>query len=107
MKSKTSAADATPDGQRAPSASPVRFSLDYLIVIAGFGLCRAWIVFSLSASVSSFEARADWVFLVAGAVAAALARPFWQKRSAESFGTTRSTTISPFAVLQASADRAS
>ena len=73
MKSKTSAADATPDGQRAPSASSVRFSLDYLIVIAGFGLCRAWIVFSLSASVSSFEARADWVFLVAGAVAAALA----------------------------------
>ena len=73
MKSKTSAADATPTEQRAPNAPTVRFSLDYLIVIAGFGLCRAWIVFSLSASVSSFEARADWVFLVAGAVAAALA----------------------------------
>ena len=73
MKSKTSAADATPTEQRAPNAPTVRFSLDYLIVIAGFGLCRAWIVFSLSASVSSFEARTDWVFLVAGAVAAALA----------------------------------
>ena len=59
MKSKTSAADATPTEQRAPNAPAVRFSLDYLIVIAGFGLCRAWIVFSLSASVSSFEARSE------------------------------------------------
>lgn len=67
---------ATSDDEGSGSAKPAvpgRFSLDYLIVIVGFGLCRAWIVFSLSASVASLESRTDWVFLVAGAVAAALA----------------------------------
>lgn len=46
---------------------------DCLLIIAGFGLCRAWIVFCLSASVASMDQRGDWIFLLAGAGAAALA----------------------------------
>lgn len=45
--------------------------LDYLIVILGFGLCRAWIVFCLAAPLTqkSFYAF-NWMFLVAGALVA-------------------------------------
>ncbi|MEG0503394.1 MAG: hypothetical protein RR547_01995, partial [Raoultibacter sp.] len=46
--------------------------IDYILVIAGFGLCRAWIVSCLSASVVSYDMRTDWVFLLAGAASAAL-----------------------------------
>lgn len=48
--------------------------LDYLAVILGFGLCRAWIVFCLSAPLTqkSFYAF-NWMFLVAGALAALFA----------------------------------
>lgn len=46
---------------------------DYALVIVGFGLCRAWIVSCLSASVASFGPRTDWVFLLAGAASASLA----------------------------------
>lgn len=72
MGNKTAAQDAVPSQDQATGLALGRFSLDYLIVLVGFGLCRAWIVFSLSASVACFETRTDWVFLVAGAVAAAL-----------------------------------
>ena len=46
--------------------------VDYVMVIVGFGLCRAWIVSCLSASVASFGPRTDWVFLLAGAASASL-----------------------------------
>lgn len=46
--------------------------IDYALVIVGFGLCRAWIVSCLSASIASFGSRTDWVFLLAGAASAAL-----------------------------------
>lgn len=46
--------------------------VDYMLVIIGFGLCRAWIVSCLSASVASFGPRTDWVFLLAGAASASL-----------------------------------
>ena len=47
--------------------------IDCLLIIMGFGLCRAWIVSCLSASVASYSLRTDWVYLLAGAGAAALA----------------------------------
>ncbi|WP_139651584.1 helix-turn-helix domain-containing protein [Raoultibacter phocaeensis] len=46
--------------------------VDYVLVIVGFGLCRAWIVSCLSASIASVGSRTDWVFLLAGAASAAL-----------------------------------
>lgn len=46
--------------------------IDCALVIVGFGLCRAWIVTCLSASITSFGSRTDWVFLLAGAASAAL-----------------------------------
>lgn len=46
--------------------------IDYILVIVGFGLCRAWIVACLSASVVGMDMRTDWIFLVAGAASAAL-----------------------------------
>lgn len=45
-------------------------AVDYLLVIIGFGLCRAWIVFCLSASVASLDRSTDWIFLLAGAASA-------------------------------------
>ena len=50
--------------------------IDCLLIIMGFGLCRAWIVSCLSASVASYSLRTDWVYLLAGAGAAALAGVF-------------------------------
>ena len=47
--------------------------IDCLLIVMGFGLCRAWIVSCLSASVASYSLRTDWVYLLAGAGAAALA----------------------------------
>lgn len=50
-----------------------RKTLDFLIATAGFGLCRAWIIFCLSApllGISSFGF--NWMYLVAGALASLL-----------------------------------
>ena len=47
--------------------------IDYVLVIVGFGLCRAWIVFCLSASVASATFNVDWAFLLMGAGAASIA----------------------------------
>lgn len=64
-------------------------TLDYLLTIIGFGLCRAWIVFCLGAplvagSTSSFT----WLYLVFGAVSA-LAVSFVVNRSGEREGAVR------------------
>lgn len=47
--------------------------IDYVLVIAGFGLCRAWIVFCLSASIDAATFSVDWAFLLMGAGAAGIA----------------------------------
>ncbi|MEG0303909.1 MAG: hypothetical protein RR953_11410, partial [Gordonibacter sp.] len=55
-------------------------TLDYLISVLGFGLCRAWIVFCLSAPLISPSANtSNWLYLVFGALAA-LAVSFVVKR---------------------------
>ncbi|MEG2477672.1 MAG: hypothetical protein RSB04_11030, partial [Gordonibacter sp.] len=55
-------------------------TLDYLISVLGFGLCRAWIVFCLSAPLISPSVNtSNWLYLVFGALAA-LAVSFVVKR---------------------------
>lgn len=56
--------------------------IDYLLVIAGFGLCRAWIVFCLSASIDGASFSVDWAFLLMGAAAAGIAA--WRASRARS-----------------------
>ncbi|MDR2380430.1 MAG: helix-turn-helix transcriptional regulator [Bifidobacteriaceae bacterium] len=51
-------------------------SFGYLVSILGFGLCRAWIVFSLSIPLVRPRFADSWAFLVAGALAALAVPPF-------------------------------
>lgn len=47
-------------------------SLDFYIVLLGLAFCRAWIVLCLSAvAVTTLVAHSNWMFLLAGSVAAA------------------------------------
>lgn len=46
-------------------------TLDYLISVLGFGLCRAWIVLCFSAPIISPSATtSNWLYLVFGALSA-------------------------------------
>jgi DNA-binding CsgD family transcriptional regulator len=60
------------------SRSPAT-SFGYLVSILGFGLCRAWIIISLSLSLVDMHFTSSWVFLLAGALAA-LAIPLIMRR---------------------------
>lgn len=64
-------------------------TLDYLITVIGFGLCRAWIVFCLGAPlVAGTTQSLTWVYLVFGAVSA-LAVSFVVNRSGKREGIVR------------------
>ena len=46
-------------------------TLNYIVAIIGFGLCRAWIVFCLAATFLNSQMQGvNWLYLVSGAVAA-------------------------------------
>ncbi|WP_281655057.1 LuxR C-terminal-related transcriptional regulator [Eggerthella sinensis] len=64
-------------------------TLDYLITVIGFGLCRAWIVFCLGAPlVAGATQSLTWMYLVFGAVSA-LAVSFVVNRSGKREGIVR------------------
>ena len=59
-------------------------SFGYFVSVLGFGLCRAWIVFSLSVSMIGLRFTGSWVFLLMGALAAILVPVALRRFSAES-----------------------
>ncbi|MFR0707987.1 MAG: DNA-binding response regulator, partial [Eggerthella lenta] len=64
-------------------------TLDYLITVIGFGLCRAWIVFCLGAPLVAGAASSfTWAYLLFGALSA-LAVSFVVNRSGKREGTVR------------------
>lgn len=64
-------------------------TLDYLITVIGFGLCRAWIVFCLGAPlVAGVTHSLTWMYLVFGALSA-LAISFVVNRSGKREGVVR------------------
>lgn len=68
----TKTADAE-DKTAAPAGSAERdtLTLDYLVTIIGFGLCRAWIVFCLGVPlVAGARSSFSWLYLASGAVSA-------------------------------------
>lgn len=55
----------------AAEAAKDALTLDYLVTIIGFGLCRAWIIFCLGAPlVAGATASLHWMYLVFGALSA-------------------------------------
>lgn len=63
----------TEDETAAPAGSVERdtLTLDYLVTIIGFGLCRAWIVFCLGVPlVAGARSSFSWLYLASGAVSA-------------------------------------
>lgn len=69
--------EATPSTRRAISDSVI---LDFLILVLGFGLCRAWIIFCLGAPLVAPTALPNhWMYLASGAAAAlAIAWVCWR-----------------------------
>ena len=58
-------------GLDAAEAAKDALTLDYLVTIIGFGLCRAWIIFCLGAPlVAGATASLHWMYLVFGALSA-------------------------------------
>lgn len=61
------------DGAATPAGPAERdtLTLDYLIAIIGFGLCRAWIVFCLGMPpVAGARSSLSWIYLASGAASA-------------------------------------
>ena len=64
----------TPDAERSAHATVTDSALlNFLIVVLGFGLCRAWIVFCLGAPlVFPAASPTHWIYLASGALCAAV-----------------------------------
>lgn len=83
------------------SANRDAITLDYLVTIIGFGLCRAWIIFCLGAPlVAGATASYNWMYLVFGALSA-LAVSFAVKRDGKRESAVRIVLMrfAPFALL--------
>lgn len=85
---KGSSEDARPEATQRDKRT-----LDFLIAIVGFGLCRAWIVCCLAAPILHASSSVfNWLFLVSGALAA-LFIAFVVRRLKESIVLTRRSLI--------------
>lgn len=81
---EASASDGTetsvPRPRAALSAVDDALVLDFLIIVIGFGLCRAWIVFCLGAPLAFPQAApTHWVYLACGALCAVVVALFCRK----------------------------
>lgn len=89
------------DVARAEDVNRDALTLDYLVTIIGFGLCRAWIIFCLGAPlVAGATASYNWMYLVFGALSA-LAVSFAVKRDGKRESAVRIALMrfAPFALL--------
>ncbi|MCI8425854.1 MAG: DNA-binding response regulator, partial [Adlercreutzia sp.] len=72
-RARTDAAEATtrPPAEREPARGPVSdgLMLSFLVLVLGFGLCRAWIIFCLGAPIIAPSGTpSHWLYLAAGAI---------------------------------------
>ncbi|MEC4183888.1 LuxR C-terminal-related transcriptional regulator [Adlercreutzia sp. R21] len=112
---ETAAAAAPPKSASAPAPQPTAVAgapaplgaagdtlvLDFLIIVLGFGLCRAWIVFCLGAPLVLPAAMpTHWVYLACGAVCAAVVALLCRKGGTAVAPVRRTLfRVTPFALL--------
>lgn len=76
------------------SAERDTLTLDYLVTIIGFGLCRAWIVFCLGVPlVAGARSSFSWLYLASGAVSALAVSLVARRRNAKRDESVRSVLV--------------